>query len=425
MSLKSLPGTDNITRTVLDNGITVLVYENHAAQSVVLFGVLNNGGLFAEPAKNGLAAMTASSLMRGTRNRDFDAIHASLENIGADLQISARQHKTSFGGKGLAEDLPTLVDVLADALRNPSFPEQQVERLRGEMMTWLQYAQNDTRYRAGRAFRESLYPPEHPYHYGVSGTLETLPGLSIGEIEVFHRKHYGPKGMIIIVTGAVNAQEAIDTVREKLGDWENPEQPDSPPLPSLAPLQEKRHTKVVVNGKTQSDIVLGVAGPSRYAEDFSAASLANSVLGVFGMMGRIGNIIREELGLAYYAYSQLTGGYGPGVWSVIAGVNPDNVDEAVERSQAEVRRIASELVSDEDLADNQSFFTGRLPLQLESNEGIAGRILMMESFGLGLDYLVNYHNMIYSLTKDDLLATIQRYWRPEAFVVAVAGPGEE
>jgi zinc protease len=216
----------------------------------------------------------------------------------------------------------------------------------------------------------------------------------------------------------------LDIVRKQLGDWRNPDQPPTPALPDVPPVDEIRRTSVTVKGKTQSDIVIGVPGPARKAEDYQAANLANSILGQFGMMGRIGKEVREKLGLAYYAYSRVEGGYGPNPWSVSAGVNPANVQLATDSIVNEIRRISTEPVSDEDIDDNKSYFTGHLPLQLENNEGIAGTILSMESYELGLDYLLKYRDMIYSLTKDDLLTAAQRYWNPEAFVLAVAGPDE-
>jgi zinc protease len=421
-SNNSLPGLATITRTVLDNGITVLVYENFAAQSVFLVGTMNVGGLYVAPEQNGLSALTTSALMRGTHNRDFTAIHATLEDVGADFNVHSGMHKTGFSGKALAEDLPILVDVLADILRQPAFPEQQVERLKGEVLTWLHYRQQDTRWQAGRLFRQNLYPSEHPYHHGSQGTLETIPTLTTADMQAFHRQHFGPTGMVISVVGAVDTQAAIAIVEEGLGDWENPDQPPIPALPDVPPVSEIRRSEVQLPGKTQADLIFGVVGPSRFAEDYTATSLANSVLGQFGMMGRIGQVVREDLGLAYYAVSQLEGGYGPGAWRVAAGVNPANVELAIERSLGEIQRLITETVSDDDLADNQSYYTGRLPLQLESNEGLATSILSMENYQLGLDYLVDYHDKIYALTKEDLLAAAQRYWNPEAFVVSVAGP---
>lgn len=421
--MASLPGPDNITRVVLDNGITVLVYENYAAQSVVIAGSLAAGSnyeLFT--SKEGLAAMTSGALMRGTHHRDFDAIHATLEEIGADLGIGANGHTTSFQGKSLAEDLNVLIDMLADVVRNPVFPPQQVERMRGEILTGLQIRQQDTRYRASRAFRENLFPPEHPYHYSIQGTLDTIPGITLEDMRSFHSKYYGPRGMLVTVVGAIEAQKAVDIVQQYLGDWQNSNQPGPLQIPAAPSPTKIRRIDVSLPGKTQSDLVMGGMGPSRFDDTYEAATLANSILGQFGMMGRIGAEVRERLGLAYYAFSRLEGGIGAGPWGVTAGVSPANVQLAVDSIVNEIRRITTELVSEEDLADNQANYTGHLPLQLESNEGLAGAILNMEIFELGLDYLVKYHDTIYSITREDLLAAAQLYLNPDAYILAVAGP---
>jgi zinc protease len=107
---------------------------------------------------------------------------------------------------------------------------------------------------------------------------------------------------------------------------------------------------------------------------------------------------------------------------VIAGVNPANVDLAVERITDELRRLTTEPVSDSDLSDNQAYHVGHLPLQLESNEGLASTILNMEMYGLGLDYLLTYRDRIYGLNKEDLLRAAKRYLNPDALVIGVAGP---
>ena len=418
----SIPNSATITRMALPNGITILVYPNFAAHSVVLSGHLHAGSLFERPAQGGLASMTAFALMRGTAHRDFFTLHDALEAIGADLGISASVHLTSFSGKALAEDLPTLLDILADTLITPSFDAGQMERLQGEITTGLKIRDQDTRYQANRLFDELLYPADHPYHYPARGTLETVSRLTPADLHAFHARHYGPRGMNIAVTGAVDADEAVDAVRARFEGWANPDQPTPPALPAVPPIEEARRGLRAIPGKTQSDIALGVIGPARSAPDYQAAQIANSILGQFGMMGRIGASVREELGLAYYAYSNIEGGLGPGAWSVLAGVNPANVDLAIERIQDELRRLISEPVSADDLADNQAYFTGRLPLQLESNEGIASSILNMELYGLGLDFLLTYHDQIMRLTADDLLAAARHYLNPERLAIGVAGP---
>lgn len=421
----SIPRADNITRAELDNGIVVLAYENPAVQSVNLMGSLQAGSLYEEPRQNGLASLTAGALMTGTRQRDFDQLHSALEDNGADLGFRAHVHKVGFSGKALAEDLPLLVDVANDALRNPVFPAEHVERLRGERLTWLQYSQFDTRYRAGRAMREALYPAGHAYHYSPSGDEDTIAHLAVSDLADFHAQHFGPRGMIIVVVGAVTAADAVSLVAEAFGDWRNDQQPTRRVVDAPDTSAESLRQNVFVPGKTQSDISMGIVGPARRSDDYLAAQLANSVLGEFGMMGRIGKSVREQQGLAYYAFSRLGGGHGPDPWTISAGVNPDNVERAIASIRAEVERLTSELVSEDDLADNQSYFTGRMPLQLESNEGIASHIHSMESYGLGLDYLANYAELVQNIDRGDLLAAARTYLRAEDMVVAVAGPQQD
>ncbi len=418
----ALPGPDDIARQVLPNGIVVLARENFTTQSVVIAGSLALGSMFETPDKAGLASFVASSLMRGTKNRDFDTIHETLESIGASLGIGGGVHTTGFSGKALAEDLPVLLNMLSDALCNPAFPVDQTERLRGEILTGLRIRAQDTRAVAGETFRKLAYPEAHPYNRSSQGEIETVSKISLKEMRAFHKRHYGPRGMIIVIVGAVHVQDAVAQVRSVFESWTNPVQPEPPSLPDVPPIPETRQQFVFVPGKTQSDIVLGWPGPSRFAPDFQAANLANNVLGVFGMMGRLGKTVREDQGLAYYSYSRLSGGMGPGPWQVLAGVNPANVHQAIDSVIAEVERMIAELVSEEDLADNKANFTGRLPLNLESNEGVASSILNIETYNLGLDYLRRYASTINAITREQVLDAARKYLSPRAYALAVAGP---
>ncbi|MCY4145600.1 MAG: pitrilysin family protein, partial [Chloroflexi bacterium] len=231
--LHSIPHSGNITRAELDNGIVVLAYENPAVQSVNLMGSLHAGSLYEDARRNGLASLTASALLTGTRERSFDQLHSALEDNGADLGFRAHVHKLGFSGKALAEDLPLLMNVANDALRNPVFPAEHVERLRGERLTWLQYSQFDTRWRASRAMREALYPAGHAYHYSPSGSEKTIINLDVATLAEFHARHVGPRGMIIVVVGAVAADDAVSLAAEAFGDWRNEHQP--PKLAVAAP----------------------------------------------------------------------------------------------------------------------------------------------------------------------------------------------
>ncbi len=418
----TLPGPHDITRRELPNGLIVLVRENHNAPSVVVSGSLMAGSLFEAPETNGLAAFTASMLLRGTQTRDFAAIHELLESNGASLSFSAGRHTVGFSGKSLAEDLPMLVDLLADALRRPVFPTEYVERTRGQIVTHLKAQEQHTRHVAARLFRELLYPAEHPYHYLPGGQVETVGALTREQIVDFHRTHYGPRGMFVVIVGAVETEAAIAQIEQALGDWRNTAQPAPPALPPVPPLEGVREQKRLMRDKSQADLVLGVAGPPRNAPDWMAASLANNIFGVFGMYGRIGEVVREKGGMAYYSFSRLDGGMGPGPWRVIAGVNPANIERAIAAIRGEIQRLTDELVSEEELADNQAYFIGHLPLQLESNEGVAGAIATMERYGLGLDYLLHYADEVRAVTREAVREAARHYWHPERYALAIAGP---
>ena len=421
--MTALPGPHDTVRHTLPKGIVVLVRENPDVASVVIQGALDAGSLYDEPGREGLASFAAGMLLRGTEMRDFQSIHELLESSGAVLAISAGLHHAGFSGRSLAEDLPLLIDLLAEAVRQPAFPEEQVERLRGQFVTALKIQEQDPRYVAGRMFREMVYGEAHPYHRPSDGLLESVAAITREHLVDFHRRCFGPRGLIMVVVGAVQADEVCQLVERTFGDWANASQHLPPELPPVPLLSEVVRREGVLPGKSQADIVLGASGPSRLAEDWQAANMANHILGVFGMYGRIGAHVREKLGLAYYSHSRLEGGLGPGPWRIMAGVNPANVEDAVRAVEEELRRITGDRVSEGELADSKANLIGRLPLQLESSEGVAGSILSMELYDLGLDYLQRYPQEIEAVTAEQVLAAARRYLNPDAYALAIAGPG--
>jgi zinc protease len=180
--------------------------------------------------------------------------------------------------------------------------------------------------------------------------------------------------------------------------------------------------RVTMPGKYQADIIIGAAGPPRASPDYLPASLGNSVLGQFGMMGRIGEAVREKAGLAYYAASSLNGGVGPGPWEISAGVDPPNIEQAIELILSEIHRFTREPVNQEELEDSQTNFIGRLPISLESNSGIASALVRLERYQLGLDYYHRYPIMVRSITPAQVLETAHRYLDPDHLAIAIAGP---
>ena len=417
----SLPGPDDIYRATLSNGITVLARSSFNSPSISMGGYLPAGAIFETNEKLGLADFVSSSLMRGTQTRTFDAIYNELESVGASMGFDSGVHNVSFGGRALVEDIPLLLTLLSESLRTPSFPSEEVEKLRAQLLTGLAIRAQDTSDVAAMAFDRMLFD-DHPYGRPSDGFVETIQSITGKDMEEFHRVHFGPRGMVIAIVGAIEPEKAVDEIERVLGDWQVPGQASAPALPPHKPVKKTVRHHHALPGKSQSDLVIGTVGPSRKDPEYLAASLGNSVLGQFGMMGRIGDVVREKSGLAYYASSGLNAGTGPGSWEVSAGVNPKNLKKAIGLIENELRKFIKSGVTKEELADSQANYVGRLPLSLESNNGVASAIINIERYNLGLDYYQRYEGLVRSVTRADVLETARKYIDPDRLVIATAGP---
>lgn len=424
MTTSSFPGPDSIRRHVLDNGITVLIYENMNSGTLSIEGIVRAGAASEARDSAGIANITADLLMRGTQKRSFDEIFEALESVGAGVSFGGARHTSGFSAHSLVEDVDLVLDIIQESLCRPTFPGDQVELLRGQIVTGLQMRANNTRQMAWLEFHEAAYKEQHPYGRSISGYLSTVPGIKRDQIVDFYERYYGPADMIVGVVGAMPADTILRKLDKTLGGWRRDGQLVTPLSPDAnRPVGIVRRT-ISMPEKHQADIVMGLPGPRRSADDYLDASLMNTILGVFGMMGRIGQNVREEQGLAYYASSHLEGGLGPGPWAASAGVAPNKVEQAIESIRHEIRRIMTEPVLAEELADSQAYRTGSLPLGLETNSGLVDIITDMELYGLGLDFLNRYSGMINSITPERIQAAAQKYLSADDLVIAVSGPVE-
>lgn len=419
--INAMPGPDDTTRLTLDNGLTVLVRENHAAPVTVIDGFLRGGSVLDPTDKTGLAGFVTGMLTRGSEQYDFDAFNEAVEGVGASLAIGADDHTISFGATSLSEDYPAMLGILADCLRRPTFPTAHIQRLRSQKRIRIQERDNDTQESAGLRFFETLYQ-NHPYGRSTLGYAETLGNITRDDLVEFHIRTFTPQDATIVIVGDVDTDQAIKHIVQHFGDWQGPA-PDLS-LPPIPPLDSARTATVQLPGKVQADIMIGFPAVPRHHADYFPIRLANTVLGRFGMMGRLGEVVREELGLAYYVYSSHEAGPHIGVWYAAAGVNAQNTDVAIRAIQTEFARLCDETVSPEELNDSQAYMTGILPLQLETNEGVASTLSGIERHRLGLDYLQQYNDLVYSVTPAAVQRVAQTYLRADTYVLTVAGPAE-
>lgn len=418
---QALPGPDDITREELSNGIIVLTRPNFNSPTLSIKGYLHSGSYFDTDDKLGLAYLTASGLMNGTAAHDFQSLYNEIESVGAHLDFSAGTLTTSFSAHCLSEDLMLMFNLISESLRSPTFPMKEFNRQKTQLLTALAIRAQDTSAMSSLLFDQIIYAG-HPYERPDEGYPETVQAIERGDLLDFYEKTYGPEKMVVVVVGAVDPQSAVDAVRLTLGDWKNTDQRILPGIPPAVPLQKTTKKDLSIPGKFQADIVMGCLAPERLSPDYHPLRIGNNILGEFGMMGRLGQRVREEAGLAYYAYSSLSLSRGPGAWEMIAGVNPQNIDQTIKLITEEVRRFVSGPVSEEELADTKSYFLGHMPLVLESNSGVAISLMNMEYFNLGLNYFREYPKQVQSVTAEDVLHVSQKYLNPDQLAIAVAGP---
>jgi zinc protease len=418
MTSNAIPNADDVARVVLHNGLTVLVRENHSAPVVVTEGYIPAGSVHEAAEQAGLSSFVASMLTRGSARYTFDEFNETVEALGASLGAGSDNHYTNFSTTSLSEDFPQMVQVLSDVLRNPLFPAEQVERVRQQKLVRLQERAQDTNRMASLRFYETLFG-HHPYGRAVSGYIESVRAITRDDLATFHHTRYTPNGAILVVVGDVDTAQVLDLIHAQFGNWTGePADQQVPPIVAV----ERQQILYPMADKFQADLVIGAPAIARNDPDYFAVRVANTILGQFGMMGRLGEQVREEQGLAYYSYSSVDTDLYGGAWLAQAGINPNNVQQATDSILAEFERLGTEPVNAEELADTQAYLTGVVPLTLETNAGVASTLLNMEWHQLGLDYLERYPALINGVTAEDVQRVAAKYIQPELCTVVVAGP---
>src|SRR5215211_6346380 len=409
-------------RAVLPSGIPVLGQERPQSRSFALRVRVPAGAVYERPEESGLAFLTARSLQRGSGRRSFEEINTRLDELGGSITVDAGREFVEARVRGLHEDFPELVDMLAQTLQRPDFPAVEVDKVRSEQLGAIVEADNDTRATADRLLRRSIYPEPNPFGRRVLGNSEIVATHDRDAVATYHGRAFGSNGATIAVVGGIGEFGlALETLTSALSFWG-----DSPRAVDFENRLGSNDAAVRVTeaipGKSQADIAVGVASIPRGHWDYYALDVANLVLGRLGLMGRLGAEVRDRQGLAYYASSQLEPRRDGTLWAARAGVDPDNIERAVEAIKAELDRLRGDFVSDQELEDAKSYLTGVLPLALETHDGVASTLLAIEEFDLGLDYLERYPGLIGAISREHVREAAHSHLNPDTLAIGIARP---
>lgn len=416
----SIPDSNTILRERFANGSTLLAYPNPTSPAVYFTGYMQPGAIAVPEDQIGLPSFTTDMLITGTKRLNFQQLHDKIESVGASLSMGTGHLSTTFFGQCLREDLETIWSLLVEVIQEPAFAEKQFKRVRNQILTGIAIQNQDTAEMASQAFNQALYGT-HPYAYPDIGCAQTVANLQKDQLEAFHQTHYGPKGLVLAVSGGIEPEMVQEIFSRTIASWQVENQGSPTLLPPFNPPTSSIRTHVPLEGKNQSDLIIGVPAPKTISRDYQVCSIGNAIFGKYGMMGRIGRVVREKAGLAYEVSSHLGAGIGPTAWTISAGVNPDNLEKAITLLKKELERFRGEPVTQQELLDVKTQSLGRLPLSLETNSGIASVLVSLERYGYSLDHLRELPGIIESVTAEEILAAAQRYWDMDKLVITSAG----
>ena len=409
-------------RVVTENGMTLLI-QDQPSLPIVTVNVLIKAGAAHDPdAKAGLAYMTAGMLDEGTKTRSATKLAQEIEFLGAEINAKAVNDFTTATLRVLKKDVDHGFTLLADILMNPAFDEKEVLRLRSELLGELQGEKDDPGTIAGKAFDEIIFKG-HPYRRPINGDEKTVPKITRKDLVAFHDVYYRPNRTIIAIVGDIREAEAVELVRKHFGKWAKKDVA-LPPFPSAEPLQ-KSVLKLIDKDLTQATVVLGHVGIDRKNPDFYPVAVMNYILGGGGFSSRLVNRIRDEQGLAYDVDSGFDANVWPGRFSVTLQTRNAAANQAIAGALAEIKRIRTEPVSDQELADAKAYLIGSFPLRLDTTGKLAGLLAVVELHGLGLTYFDDYPKAIAAVTKEDVLRAAQKYINPGLYALVVVAKQAE
>ncbi|MEN6520134.1 MAG: pitrilysin family protein [Armatimonadota bacterium] len=414
------------TRVVLKNGMVVIVQENHSNPTLAIKGSIKAGNCLNPPGKERLACMTAALLTRGTNKRSKLDISTELDSLAANAGFSSDLETVWISGSCLSKDFDRVTDLLSDELRNPSFPQDQLDKLKSELIVDFDKQAQDPGNMSYRNFFRSVYPEGHPAHpLTIEEDKKSVMALTRDDIVSFYEAHYGPETAVIVIVGDIKTAEAVATIKKYFGDWQPNGTDGNVKIPDLPLAKSRSKTVCELMDKSQVNVYFGHAGNLKRSDpDFYAATVMNNILGA-GMNGRLSQKVRDEMGLVYSIYSLFYVGLNDGPYFGGFGTNPKNVDKALTAMDEVIRNYIKNGPTKQEFEDSIEYTIGSFPLRLETNDGVAGILGAAEFYGLGMDYIQKYPSYYRAVTIDQVRQAAKKHLHPDSLNVSIAGPYKE
>jgi predicted Zn-dependent peptidase len=405
----------NLRRTVLPNGLIVLTERMEHLRSVAM-GVWIKSGSRCESAElNGISHFVEHMLFKGTKSRSAQRIAREMDSIGGNLDAFTSKETICFNVKSLSDHVPIALDVLTDMVLNPTFALPDIERERGVILEEIKIDEDNPDVLVHELFTQSFWKG-HPLGKPILGTTETVGRFGQQQLFGYHGDRFHGGNMVFSAAGNLDHDRFVAAVEEKLSALEGGEAPQELSAPEPSARIILRNKKAL----EQVQICLGVPAPRVTDDSRYATSILNTVLGG-GMSSRLFQTIREERGLAYSVYSDMSPYRDTGNFCVYAGTSGSKALEVIDLIMAEFRNLKEIPISEEELTRAKDQMKGNILMGLESSNARMANLARQEM----------YFQQFYSV--DEIIARIeevdagqvqtmaQRLFEPERIAVTLLG----
>ncbi len=421
--------SDRVKMHDLPGGARLAVLENPHAPTVTIAGTLKAGPALATDGRFAVPGVVAAMLDRGTSHFSRIELARELEDRGLQLVVRASASTptiVSFSAQGLADELPRLIRLLVEVLRRPSFPDDELDKLRDQVLGSLAREREETSARAFAALTRALFPERHPlYRRPIEVREREVASLSSAELRTFHATTYGPADLVLAAVGDIGGDEVAALLGDEMADWDGggaSSLPDTSGGETATP-----ESRIQIDDRPNIDVFLGHPGRLlRGDSDYPATVLANSCLGQSTLTSRLGVAVRDQAGLTYGIYSRFFGTLEvAGPWATALGVSVTNLDRAVELSRDVITRYVEEGPTEDELADERSALAGSYRVGLATNSGVARELVTTLTAGEAIDRLDRFPEQLLAIGRDQVMAAIQNHLHPEQLIVTAAGDFQE
>ncbi|MGZ3513117.1 MAG: M16 family metallopeptidase [Thermodesulfobacteriota bacterium] len=406
-----------VYKTVLNNGIRLIVKENRSVPIVTVQVSFLGGVRLEQEPNNGINHFTAVMLTKGTKDQNSLEIAKKVERMAGSLNGFSGYNSFGLTFTFLNQHFEEAFKLLTEVIRQPFFDREEMEKRRKLILASIRQQEDDLGRLVFKLFRKTLYE-RHPYGMDSLGTLDSIQRLTQKDLSEYYKRMSVPENMVITVVGDVDQRQVVLAAKKGFGDLQA--ERFRVPFVLQEPFLQKKRVAELVKRKEQAHFVLGFLGTSYDHMDSYPLTVLGAALS--GQGGRLFRELRDKESLAYALDFVVQQNLDPGLIGVYMGTHPDKLERAVEAVLKELKKVTEEGLTEDEVARAKKYLIGNFEIGLQTNGAQANQMSLDELYGLGFDHYQRYPQEIEKVTKEDVDGVAKKYLHVETYAIAIVRP---